>query len=229
MNKFLPLILYAILVCILPACGQPNELSQSDIDLINELNFKKELIAEIRKMTASEFVKATGNPNESINFRDSSNYVKFRKKGLVGLKFSDTENQAFKIVSTLKESFKEEGYFIYISQENYGFDPDVVCVLKTEDKFDLIRFEGCNGVNFDIYVEDVAKQLSKWDKDFGLEFIGIGYDFVDGNYVNSPKNMEKHAKELYEFCPDIVDQGVGSVAELEREITQSKKFFLWWD
>jgi hypothetical protein len=34
---------------------------------------------------------------------------------------------------------------------------------------------------------------------------------------------------MYEFCPDIVGQGVGSVAGLAKELNKSQKFYFWWD
>lgn len=34
---------------------------------------------------------------------------------------------------------------------------------------------------------------------------------------------------MYEFCPDIVEQGTESIEELVEEIKKTKKLFLWWD
>jgi hypothetical protein len=41
--------------------------------------------------------------------------------------------------------------------------------------------------------------------------------------------IETFCKDLYKFCPDIVDQGVGSVAALEIVIEIAQEVFLWWD
>jgi hypothetical protein len=35
--------------------------------------------------------------------------------------------------------------------------------------------------------------------------------------------------EVYEFCPDVVDQGTDTVEGLESEIKKSGTIFLWWD
>ncbi|MBQ7823163.1 MAG: DUF4253 domain-containing protein [Bacteroidaceae bacterium] len=37
------------------------------------------------------------------------------------------------------------------------------------------------------------------------------------------------AFEQYAFCPDIVDQGVGSVKALEKMLSKSTVWFFWWD
>jgi hypothetical protein len=34
---------------------------------------------------------------------------------------------------------------------------------------------------------------------------------------------------MYEFCPDIVDQGVGDVSRLALELKKKQTFFFWWD
>jgi hypothetical protein len=42
-------------------------------------------------------------------------------------------------------------------------------------------------------------------------------------------DSKKLAKKMYEFSPDIVSQGVGSVASLALELKKTQRFFLWWD
>ena len=37
------------------------------------------------------------------------------------------------------------------------------------------------------------------------------------------------ARRMYRFCPDIVDQGTGTVAALAKELEQTNELFLWWD
>ena len=41
--------------------------------------------------------------------------------------------------------------------------------------------------------------------------------------------MKAFANEVYEFCPDIVDQGVGDVEKLAAGIAATKEVYLWWD
>lgn len=37
------------------------------------------------------------------------------------------------------------------------------------------------------------------------------------------------AKELYEYCPDIVDQGMGTITNLAALLMVSNAWFFWWD
>ncbi len=40
---------------------------------------------------------------------------------------------------------------------------------------------------------------------------------------------EDLAERMYEFCPDIVDQGVGDVDALAESLAESDHLFFWWD
>jgi hypothetical protein len=54
-------------------------------------------------------------------------------------------------------------------------------------------------------------------------------DWAEANFIQKPTNMTKFAQELYEFCPDVVDQGAGSIEELEKEMNAFDILYLWWD
>ena len=43
--------------------------------------------------------------------------------------------------------------------------------------------------------------------------------------------MDLHALalQLYGFCPDIVEQGVGSVDKLQDSLRQTHTVYLWWE
>jgi Domain of unknown function (DUF4253) len=47
--------------------------------------------------------------------------------------------------------------------------------------------------------------------------------------VNKNINHKKLAAEVYELCPDVVDQGTMTVEVLEEENKASGRIFLWWD
>jgi hypothetical protein len=34
---------------------------------------------------------------------------------------------------------------------------------------------------------------------------------------------------MYDFCPDIVDQGIGSVELLAESLVEGDRLFFWWD
>lgn len=96
-------------------------------------------------------------------------------------------------------------------------------------QFDILRIAASDAVNYDMVTEDLIKKLQAWDAAYGIDIIQAETDTIQLRLRSLPKDMRKFSEEVYAFCPDIVDQGVGSVDELEKEITKSRQVFLWWD
>jgi len=55
------------------------------------------------------------------------------------------------------------------------------------------------------------------------------HDWVDARITTDPANWKALAEEVYAFCPDVVDQGTGTVDALIEEVRSKKVLFLWWD
>lgn len=224
--KYLIFILFTLLIA---SCSQPNNLTQQDRVMINKLSFDSNLVMDVRNITDSSFLVATTGEHSKWSFKDTSNYTTFKNKNISGIKFNQDSKSAYSLVIKLRDKFRERGYYIYISESNFGHSPDVVTILKTNDKFDVLRFEGTSGINYDITLEDIIDKLSIWDKKYGLKLVGSGIDFLEADYNHVPNDIDAYSKELYAFCPDIVDQGVGSLDALQADIKITKKLYLWWD
>ncbi len=75
----------------------------------------------------------------------------------------------------------------------------------------------------------VIARLKKWDAEFGLVLSGVGFDWMEAQFQRQPANMLEFAKEVYAFCPDVVDQGTETVEALAKEMKRTNTLFLWWD
>jgi hypothetical protein len=75
----------------------------------------------------------------------------------------------------------------------------------------------------------VIAKLKEWQQKYPFTIAGAGLDWVEVKFAASPADPEAFAHEVYRFCPDIVDQGSGSVSELAGEINNTRTLFLWWD
>jgi hypothetical protein len=74
--------------------------------------------------------------------------------------------------------------------------------------------------------------LRHWHQRFGAELVGINGDTMNVKARTRPKDREqslKLARDLCGYCPDIVDQGVGSIAALAAGLMASDWWYLWWD
>jgi len=84
------------------------------------------------------------------------------------------------------------------------------------DQFDILRAAATDGTNYDLQTADIVKELQAWDREFGIDIQRAETDTVQLRLKKLPKNVKAFAQRVYKFCPDIVEQGVGSVEELEK-------------
>ncbi len=72
----------------------------------------------------------------------------------------------------------------------------------------------------------------KWQTEFGAQIVGMSGDVVECVVTNPPLD-EATAIELawqqYWYCPDIVEQGCGSVSNLAATLLNSPYWYFWWD
>jgi hypothetical protein len=96
-------------------------------------------------------------------------------------------------------------------------------------QFDILRIAASDAVNFDLDTEDLVRKIQAWDAAYGVDIFQAETDTIQFRLKKLPDDLKKFAAEVYEFCPDIVDQGVGSVEDLAEEIRATDKLLLWWD
>ena len=84
----------------------------------------------------------------------------------------------------------------------------------TNDSFAAIRKAGTSGPNYDLDTDAIIERLIKWQALCSFSVTGAGGDTVDIEFTTFPKDMEAFVRDLYEFCPDLVDQGTGCVHEM---------------
>jgi hypothetical protein len=128
-------------------------------------------------------------------------------------------------------------------------DEEIVGILRLQDPFDIIRVQNTNAANYDMGTEEIISRLKAWEGVCAFEVVGAGFDWVDLELKRLPDDIPAFAEDVYEFCPDIIDQGyVGpalqedaewedveeafetqTVADLACYIRETHRLFLWWD
>ncbi|MCC9607267.1 DUF4253 domain-containing protein [Blastopirellula sp. JC732] len=112
-----------------------------------------------------------------------------------------------------------------------GADPEgsEVVVACGDNQFDILRIAQTDAANFDMDTEDLVRKLQEYDAKFGIDIFHAETDTIQFRLLQLPDDMPAFCSDLYEFCPDIVDQGVESEEELGRIISESSVVYLWWD
>ena len=120
-------------------------------------------------------------------------------------------------------------YVVFRSKQQVGTAPDEVSVLRSTDQFDALRIMRTNGTNYGISVDSVVARLTQWSAAYGLVIRGAALDWVEAEMAHPPTDMAAFADTVYALCPDVVDQGTGTVAALADEMRRTRILYLWWD
>lgn len=110
-----------------------------------------------------------------------------------------------------------------------GGEPDTLALVAASDPWTVMWVFGTNADNYDKHTDAVITWMKDFAKENEITFDTIGFDLCAGRFNKPPADYVALAKKMYEFCPDIVDQGTGSVEKLAEELQKSGRFFFWWD
>ena len=80
---------------------------------------------------------------------------------------------------------------------------------KINPKLRSVVKAGTNGCNFDLDNEAIIQQLDRWDLLYGIDVSDVGSNKVTVRFLSLPDSLDQIAREIYAFCPDVVDQGFG--------------------
>ena len=166
----------------------------------------------------------TNRPIEKLKFEQE--YSDKEKPDAICSLTSDVK--ARKIVLDNLYKLRQSGKYIFISEiAHNGYK--VGLIGTTSDPYALMEYAETNGANYDIETAEIVDKFKKWDSEFGIIPIGIGFDFCECQLKKQKIDFKKLANEVYEFCPDVVEQGTETVEALEEEMRRTGTIYLWWD
>ena len=127
-------------------------------------------------------------------------------------------------------NFLARGFYFFRYDNNFdiGGEMDRVGLLPTQDKYAVMAAMDTNGDNYDIGTAGVISWMKELEQEQPYILPEIGFDYMAGIFVSPVKDAPGLAARMYQFCPDIVDQGVETVRALATELRKGKLYF-WWD
>lgn len=146
-----------------------------------------------------------------------------------GISFKSNDDAVDEILLKLQTELKPFGCLAFISERESK--KASVAIVKSLDQFDILKIQQTNGENYDISNNKVIYTLKEWHKQYPFTILGAGHDWAEVEFIEMPQNNDilLLAKNVYEFCPDIVDQGTESIEVLIEEMKKTRKMFFWWD
>lgn len=142
------------------------------------------------------------------------------------------ERLAYSCLSLIRSELPK-GYVAFMGTTNW-LGPDInsgieIVVGPGNNQFDIVRLARTDACNYDLSTEDIIRRLQQYDNEFGIDIFHAETDLVEFDLRTAPRDPAKLAADLYDFCPDLIDQGMGDLEDLAQEILEEKRVTLWWD
>ena len=141
--------------------------------------------------------------------------------------------------STMVASFLEQvrprylshGFYVFHAEQSFGIagDPDRVAILPTAEQLEVVATVGTSAPNYDISNHDIVAWLRALQTEHPFMLTGAGEDWLAARFAGEPRDAMTLARRIHAFCPDVVEQGVGSVRALAAEIEKTRELYCWWD
>lgn len=138
-----------------------------------------------------------------------------------------SEKEGFDFVFKHKEDFRQKGYLLFVFEDDN--QAKYLATIKGNNELDIVKWRKTNGINYDITNRNVISKLKSWKAKYDFAVLGVGLDWLQFTFIGTRPQFDKFAKEVYKFCPDIVDQGTGDIPTLISELKRMDGVFLWWD
>lgn len=124
----------------------------------------------------------------------------------------------------------DQGWFLFRFAHDARRRQDIVGLLPTSEKYVVLAYLQTDGLNYNITTERIIDWLQRLEAEDPFVITEAGLDYVGGKFLRRVRLPGRLAERLFAFCPDIVDQGTGSVANLEKELSKpAPPLYLWWD
>ncbi|MES1203479.1 MAG: DUF4253 domain-containing protein [Pseudomonadota bacterium] len=107
-----------------------------------------------------------------------------------------------------------------------------IVVLPTSDWTEAFAYLCWGGWNSCPYPHEHVAIMRRWRDQYGIELVGMSGDVLNLTAARQPADREAAmtlALEQYEYCADLVDQGVGTIENLAAGLMVQDWWYFWWD
>lgn len=145
----LSMIVQIIFGCT-PKHASKNNLTERERSICDSLHIDYDVITEIRRYNLNEidpFQYSFGNTQDA-----TGKFTAAITTRLDGIIFGESHNKVYNLLDTLKNALRKKGYTIFLLDANFDHDgeKDIVAVVKTLNKYQILKEIGTNGINYGI-------------------------------------------------------------------------------
>jgi hypothetical protein len=205
-------------------------------ELLAEAPITREFPVMLSSMSKTEFIRLVGSASESFA-ATSRGALEFDLAGWLRTRRQEFDEDGWLDAKTIGEWPEKQpqtgGLTGHLTTKGDRPRKSVpIALLKLDGAWQvsaITRFGGWNEAP-EALVQTAF--FHSWHDRFGSKIVTQGSDFLECLVASPPTDRESAmelAWEQFLFCPDIVDQGVGSVAGLASVLLETEYWFFWWD
>ena len=179
-------------------------LTTEEQALIDSLDFDRRVCEMLKRNTSGALERVTAYTAEYEQMPGEGLSIAVERQGL------DT------LISLLRAELTPLGYQVFwseIRKANGLKKSEEIVVLRTADHYSIIEIRHPSGANYDVSTNDLMDRLKGWEASCQFQIVGAASSWVAIQFDTLPENICRLAEEIYQFCPDTVDQGVGLTRE----------------
>jgi hypothetical protein len=210
-------VLFPVIILLTAAASPQNGLSHSELHLAAQVGFEPDVLRLVKEEAKSPIHRLSGYDEDGYQIMAN------------GIVISVPWSRSDQVLWSLREKLKPHKYMAFQIEINNSLKVDRVGIIKGTDQYEILRIMNTNGDDDDVSHEDVIAKLKQWEKRIQFEIVGAESDWVEIEFRTMPQDLKAFAEDVYEFSPDTVDEGTGSLAELVKDISATKRLVLWWN
>jgi hypothetical protein len=139
-------VLILTIHCTSHSSGYNYTLSVFEKRFCDSLHIDTTVILDIRKLNSNKIEPFHYSLSKAY---ENGKWIESESIKLIGLVFSEQNSKSYEMVFSLKDEFKKKGYSIFLLENNFNINNqlDNIGVLKTTDKFDILKQINTDGIN----------------------------------------------------------------------------------
>jgi hypothetical protein len=210
-------VLFPGVMLLMAAAGPQNGLSHSELNLASQIGFEADVLLLVKEEARSPLHRLSGYDGDGYQIMAD------------GIVISVPWSRSDQVLWSLREKLKRRNYMAFQIEINNSLKVDRIGIIKGTDQYEILRIMHTNGDDDDVSHEDVIAKLKQWETRIRFEIVGAENDWVEIEFRTMPQDLKAFAEDVYEFSPNTVDEGTGSLAELVKDISATKSLVLWWN
>lgn len=142
------------------------------------------------------------------------------------------ENEARAIITEYFDEVRSKNNYLFLTDLsfNHKFESyyDIV-IVPINDQLDIVRQVGTWAPNYNLENKDIVDWFKLQSEQIEFDIVIVDIDRIEAYLNAKPVSVKKLAKDIYEFCPDVIDQGHENMTELVETIEKQSYIWFWWD